>query len=72
VKQGTASSITLTHQISGIPEDYKDRQSSEIESSFYRKFRFGAMTVLSRLSDCSYLFTRRNFFSSRSSIRWMG
>jgi len=72
VKQDKASSITVTHQISGVPEDYKDRQSSEIVPSFYRKFRFGATTVLSRLLDCFYLFTRRNFFSWRSSIQWMG
>jgi len=34
VKQDTASSITVTHQISGIPEDYNDRQPSEIVPSF--------------------------------------
>jgi hypothetical protein len=56
VKQDTASRITVTLQISGIPEDYLDRQSSEITPSFYRKFRFGETTVLSRLPDCSYLF----------------
>lgn len=71
VKQDTASSITVTHQISGISEDYKDRQSSEIAPLFYRKFRFGATTVHLRLPDYSYLFIRRNFFSLRSFIRWM-